>query len=68
MKKPTLDVSHPNLCKQWHPTLNGDNRPNQYTYGMIDKIWWLCPVKYDCQCPHEWDAFIYSRTRGSDLD
>ena len=53
-----LSVSHPELCKQWHPTKNGDLTPNDFTFGTKFKAWWLCPVAPD----HEWDASIASRT------
>ena len=52
-----LSTSHPDLCKQWHPTKNGDLTPDDFTFGTKFKAWWLCPVAPD----HEWDAAIASR-------
>ena len=52
-----LSVSHPELCKQWHPTKNGDLTPDDFTFGTKFKAWWLCPVAPD----HVWDAAIASR-------
>lgn len=31
----------------WHPTLNGDKTPDQYTAGSGFKVWWHCERKHD---------------------
>ena len=33
----------PHLVKEWHPTKNGDLRPEDVTHGSGKKVWWLCP-------------------------
>ena len=52
-----LSVSHPELCKQWHPTKNGDLTPDDLTFGTKFEAWWLCPIAPG----HEWDASTASR-------
>ena len=47
------------LCKEFHPTKNGDLKPEDFTWGSAKKVWWICSKG------HEWDAIISSRTRGS---
>lgn len=47
------------LLAQWHPVKNGPLTPRQVSYGSRQKIWWLCPKG------HEWQAAVYTRTKGS---
>lgn len=55
--KLTLNHTHPSLCLQWHPTLNGSKKPSDFTSGSHQKIWWQCPIhKEDI-----YEAFIYNR-------
>lgn len=54
-----LAVSNPELAKEWHPTRNGDLNPRNVTPGSGRKIWWIC------SSGHEWQAPVYSRSRGS---
>ena len=54
-----LYVLKPDLIMEWHPTRNKDLRPRDVTPGSGKKVWWLC------QEGHEWQAAIYSRSRGS---
>ena len=54
-----LATTHPEIASQWHPTKNGDLHPNQVTRGMRKKIWWTCSKG------HEWQAFLYVRTRST---
>ena len=56
MKKTILD--YPNLLAQWHPTKNGDLKPNDVMYSSNKKMWWKCPVADD----HEWEATVNNRT------
>ena len=61
-KDNNLFVLFPNIAKEWHPTKNGDFKPENFTPGSSRiKIWWKCPKGED----HEWDAVIASRSRGS---
>jgi len=54
-----LYIFKPNLVKEWHPTKNGNLKPRDVTPGSGKKVWWIC------EAGHEWEAFIYSRSRGS---
>ncbi len=54
-----LGVINPDLAKEWHPTRNGDLNPKNVTPGSGRKVWWICGSG------HEWEAPIYSRSRGS---
>ena len=47
---------YPEIAKEWHPTKNGTQKPNMYTYGSTYNAWWLCP-----KCGHEWQAEINKR-------
>ena len=54
-----LAVINPGLAKEWHPTRNGDLNPRNVTPGSGKKAWWICTSG------HEWQAAVYSRSRGS---
>ena len=58
--KKSLAETHPEVAKQWHPTLNGDLTPNDFTPGSNKKVWWKCDVADD----HEWCTQIISRSKG----
>ena len=58
-KKETLDKTHPNLVKEWHPTKNGNLFPISLTHGSNKKVWWKCDKGDD----HEWEASISNRAR-----
>ena len=47
---PPLSVTHPLVCKWWHPTKNGLLRPSDLTIYDRRKTWWLCSDNPD----HEW--------------
>ncbi|MGH9011310.1 MAG: zinc-ribbon domain-containing protein [Acidimicrobiia bacterium] len=61
-KRPTpernLAVVHPDLAAQWHPTRNGDVRPNDVNPASATRVWWRCPRG------HEWTAKPETRVRG----
>lgn len=57
--KNDLSTTHPQLAKEWHPTLNGDLKPTQVTYGSGKKVWWLCPEN------HEYQATVLHRSSGT---
>ena len=60
----TFLKTHPQIAKQWHPTKNGQLKPEKFTYGSGDKIWWLCPNKCEYGCVHEYEQTIHARTNG----
>src|SRR5438445_7937538 len=59
-KSNCLTTTRPELVAEWHPTKNGELRPEQFTAGSGEKVWWKCPAADD----HEWQASIYSRAPG----
>ena len=52
-----LATTHPEIAKQWHPTLNGDSTPFDFIRGSSKKVFWKCDIAED----HEWSATITSR-------
>lgn len=57
--KRSLAVTHPHLAKEWHPTKNGDRRPEGFTRGSNEEVWWRCSKNP----AHEWPAIINNRAR-----
>jgi hypothetical protein len=54
----SLAKIHPEIAKQWHPTNNGDLRPEDVSSGSGKRIWWICT-----KCPdHIWQSSVYVRT------
>ena len=56
----SLDETHPELAKEWHPSKNGDLEPKNVVAGSTKTIWWKCPNGED----HEWKASLVNRSRG----
>ena len=58
--KPTnernLEVNYPDVARQWHPTLNGELKPSDFTPHSKRKVWWVCDRG------HKWQAVIHQRT------
>ncbi|MBE5459428.1 zinc-ribbon domain-containing protein [Mycobacteroides abscessus] len=44
-----LSARFPDIAAQWHPTHNGDLRPDGVMPGSRHKRWWLC-----AECGYEW--------------
>lgn len=40
--KAPVSVTHPHLVPEWHPTLNGDLRPEDVSKGSKRDVWWVC--------------------------
>lgn len=51
-------TTHSELAKEWHPSKNGDLKPETITAGSSLKVWWLG------KCGHEWEAAVNSRASG----
>ena len=47
----------PDLARQWHPSRNGDLRPEDVTRGSSRRVWWQC----ESDPSHVWDATVTSR-------
>jgi len=45
----------PEIALEWHPTKNGEKKPEQFTAGSEQKVWWRCVLG------HEWQATIENR-------
>jgi Probable Zinc-ribbon domain len=53
-KENNLAVLYPQLAAQWHPTKNGDLRPDQIKPGSTMRVWWYCPKHPD----QEWQLRV----------
>ena len=56
----SLSINNPELAAEWHPTKNGNLKPENVMAGSDKKVWWLG------KCGHEWQAIIKDRNKGSD--
>ena len=54
-----LATLFPDYAFEWHPTKNGNLRPNQFSAGSSKRVWWLG------MCGHEWDVRIGDRVKYS---
>ena len=55
----SLATKFPEIAKEWHPTKNGNLKPENFTCASGTKIWWMC------EYGHEWQAKICARTNGN---
>ncbi len=59
--KKNLSITHPELAKEFHPTLNEPLTAQTVLAGTHKKLWWKCQ-----KCGHEWQAKGSNRvSRGS---
>lgn len=62
-----LATTYPDISAQWHPTKNGNLRPEMVIAGSHKKVWWLMPYDSPDTGKHfdfEWEATIESRSKG----
>jgi hypothetical protein len=52
----TIADKYPEIAKEWHPTKNGNIKPDAICPKAMTKIWWICPDK------HEYIAICNNRT------
>jgi very-short-patch-repair endonuclease/uncharacterized protein YlaI len=52
----SLLKTHPELSNEWDYEKNSPLRPENFSYGVRNKMWWLCPNG------HSYDATINHRT------
>jgi len=52
----------PDIAKEWHPTKNGELKPEQVTRCCNKSIWWKCSTNPE----HEWQNLVTNRTRRGD--
>ena len=56
--------THPELIPIWHKTLNKELKPEQFTYGSAQKIWWQCLTNEN----HNWSEKIVLMTKKHSLE
>ena len=56
----SIAITHPELAAEWHPTKNGNLKPENFSHGSNIIVWWLCP-----DCGHEYQSAINNRTSGN---
>lgn len=56
--KNNLKVKFLDIANQWHPTKNGEFKPEDFTPRSRQKAWWKCDKGED----HEWESLIQTRT------
>lgn len=56
LKNHSLEHDYPEISKEWHPTKNGNLKPNMFASKSSQKAWWKCASG------HEWYASIAQRT------
>lgn len=54
-----LKTKNPELVKEWHPTKNGDLKPENFFPNSHKKVWWICPKG------HEYESYIIYRNNGT---
>ena len=54
-----LETVNPALAKEWHPTKNGNLKPNMILPKSGKNVWWLCS-----KCGHEWLSTPHCRSAG----
>lgn len=53
-----LATVRPEIAKQWHPTKNGNLKPEDVTEFSQKKVWWICSEG------HEWQTTVAKRSQG----
>ena len=59
IKNDNLQVKYPIIAREWHPTKNGELKPENVAKNSSMKIWWICPKG------HVYLARVSSRTGSS---
>lgn len=54
-----LSTTHPKIANDWHPLLNGNLVPQDFSKGSAESIHWLGK-----ECGHTWLATIHNRVKG----
>lgn len=53
-----LSTINPSLANEWHPTKNGELRPDEVLSSCSQRVWWQCAEG------HEWEATVNNRAHG----
>ena len=57
VKEQSLLSTHPDIAKEWHPTKNGNLKPEHTKPNSNKNVWWVCPLG------HEYQLEVYFRTK-----
>ena len=63
-----LATVNPQLASEWHPTKNGDLKPDMVTGKSSKMVWWFFPYDDPITGKHydfEWQASVNNRSKGS---
>jgi very-short-patch-repair endonuclease len=60
LKNKSLRINNPKLAKEWHPTKNGKDTPDNVFAYTNKKYWWICSI-----CNEEWRAQVSNRQMNS---
>lgn len=55
-----LATLYPQIAAEWHPTKNGEKRPQDFLPSSNKKVWWKCS-----ECEYEYQTMITNRTKGT---
>lgn len=58
----SIKITHPELAKEFHPTLNGNKRPELLSYGSTQNVYWQC-IKCGYGSEGEWITTVGNRTK-----
>lgn len=58
-KSKSLESTYPQIAQEWHPTKNGQLKPDMVTFGSGKRVWWIC------EKGHEWQAGVNWRVQGN---
>jgi hypothetical protein len=61
----SIVTTHPDIAAQWHPTKNGDLKPDKVSHSSDREVWWLCTMTCPKGCRHEFKSTIGNRTNGN---
>lgn len=61
-KHKMLAHTHPAVAAELHPEKNGDITAENISSFSGQRLVFLCPNKFDCGCPHEYEANVNNRT------
>ncbi len=57
VKEQSISVTHPEIAKEWHPSKNGNLKPEHTKPNSNKKVWWICKKG------HEYQMEVYARTK-----
>ena len=58
--KNNLVVTNPEVAHEWNYKMNGNLKPEMFSYGSNKNVWWICDKG------HEWKMSISNRSKGED--